>query len=422
MEEEQQQSFLSNLDWGIILIYLALVFFGWINIYSALYDPENPAILNFSQNYGKQLIWIGASLLVGFGILILDAWVFSTMAYGFYAAGIALLIITLIAGQEVAGSKSWLNIGGFGLQASEFAKFTTALALVKYLNRYEVSLTSFKHGSIAMLIFALPMGLILLQNDMGTALVYAGFLLVLLREGLPGIFLYIPISLAVLLLSVLLFSKVLVIIGIGLLALVVYWIIRRQKRALLMVAGGAAIAITLAFGVDYGFRNLLQPHQQERINVLLGKEIDQAGAGYNAQQSLIAIGAGGVTGKGFLNGTQTKYNFVPEQSTDFIFCTIGEEYGFIGSAAVVGLFALLLIRLVLSAEKQKAAFPRIYGYCVFAVIFVHFIINIGMTMGLLPIIGIPLPFLSYGGSSLLGFTILLAIYLKLDASQKRFYH
>ncbi len=422
MEEEQQQSFLSNLDWGIILIYLALVFFGWINIYSALYDPENPAILNFSQNYGKQLIWIGASLLVGFGILILDAWVFSTMAYGFYAAGIALLIITLIAGQEVAGSKSWLNIGGFGLQASEFAKFTTALALVKYLNRYEVSLTSFKHGSIAMLIFALPMGLILLQNDMGTALVYAGFLLVLLREGLPGIFLYIPISLAVLLLSVLLFSKVLVIIGIGLLALVVYWIIRRQKRALLMVTGGAAIAITLAFGVDYGFRNLLQPHQQERINVLLGKEIDQAGAGYNAQQSLIAIGAGGVTGKGFLNGTQTKYNFVPEQSTDFIFCTIGEEYGFIGSAAVVGLFALLLIRLVLSAEKQKAAFPRIYGYCVFAVIFVHFIINIGMTMGLLPIIGIPLPFLSYGGSSLLGFTILLAIYLKLDASQKRFYH
>jgi rod shape determining protein RodA len=189
-----------------------------------------------------------------------------------------------------------------------------------------------------------------------------------------------------------------------------------------MVTGGAAIAITLAFGVDYGFRNLLQPHQQERINVLLGKEIDQAGAGYNAQQSLIAIGAGGVTGKGFLNGTQTKYNFVPEQSTDFIFCTIGEEYGFIGSAAVVGLFALLLIRLVLSAEKQKAAFPRIYGYCVFAVIFVHFIINIGMTMGLLPIIGIPLPFLSYGGSSLLGFTILLAIYLKLDASQKRFYH
>lgn len=422
MEDKQQQSFLKNLDWGIIAIYLLLVVFGWLNIYSALYDPENPEILNLTKNYGKQAIWIGTALLVGFGILILDTSFFSTLAYGFYAAGIALLIITLIAGEEVAGSRSWLNIGGFGLQASEFAKFTTALGLVKYLNRYDVSMKNFKHGLVAMLIFLLPMGLILLQNDTGTALVYTSFLLVLIRKGLPGLFLFIPVSIGVLLLSVLLFSKIMVIIVIGALALLVYWVLRKQKRALLIVIGSSGVAISMVFAVDYGFNNLLQPHQQERINVLLGKEIDSKGAGYNIQQSLIAIGAGGFSGKGFLNGTQTKYNFVPEQSTDFIFCTVGEEYGFIGSAGLVVLYALLLIKIILSAEKQKATFPKLYGYCVFSILFIHFTINIGMTMGLLPIIGIPLPFLSYGGSALLGFTMLLAIYLKLDASQMRIYH
>ncbi len=422
MQEDQQQSLLKNLDWGIIAIYLVLVVFGWLNIYSALYDADNPELLNLSKNYGKQAIWIVAALLIGFGILILDTWIFSTMAYGFYVIGIGLLVITLIAGEEVAGSKSWLNIGGFGLQASEFAKFTTSLALVKYLSRYQVSMTNFKDGLIGMLIFLLPMGLILLQNDTGTALVYTSFLLVLLRQGLPGLFLYVPLSIGVLLLSVLLFPKIMVIIVVGVIALLIYWVLRKQKRALLIVLGAGGMAIALVYAVDYGFNNFLQSHQQERINVLLGKEIDRKGAGYNSQQSLIAIGAGGFSGKGFLNGTQTKYNFVPEQSTDFIFCTIGEEYGFIGSAGLVLLYALLLIKLVLSAEKQKATFPKLYGYCVFSILFIHFTINIGMTMGLLPIIGIPLPFLSYGGSALLGFTMLLAIYLKLNASQMRFYH
>ncbi len=422
MEETDDQSLFKNLDWGIIVSYLALVIFGWFSIYSAVYDPESPEILDLSRNYGKQLLWIGVSLTVGTGIIILDSGFFSSFSYALYGIGILLLVTTLFFGIEVAGAKSWLSVGGFALQSSEIAKFTTALALVKYLNRYEVQLTNPVHVAVAMSIFLLPMGLVLLQNDLGTAIIYASFILVLFRQGLPGPFIYGPISVGILFLSVLLFSRILVIIAIAVLGILLYWLMRRTTRALLVSLASVGVAIALVFAVDYTFNKVLQPHQQERINVLLGKEIDSRGAGYNSQQSLIAIGAGGLTGKGFLEGTQTKYNFVPEQSTDFIFCTIGEEYGFIGSSALVLLFSFLLIRLILSAEKQKAWFPRMYGYCVFSIIFVHFIINIGMTIGLLPIIGIPLPFVSYGGSALLGFTLLVAIYLKLDVSQRRFYN
>lgn len=422
MEETDDQSLFKNLDWGIIVSYLALVIFGWFSIYSAVYDPESPEILDLSRNYGKQLLWIGVSLTAGTGIIILDSGFFSSFSYALYGVGILLLVTTLFFGIEVAGAKSWLSVGGFALQSSEIAKFTTALALVKYLNRYEVQLTNPVHVAVAMSIFLLPMGLVLLQNDLGTAIIYASFILVLFRQGLPGPFIYGPISVGILFLSVLLFSRILVIIAIAVLGILLYWLMRRTTRALLVSLASVGVAIALVFAVDYTFNKVLQPHQQERINVLLGKEIDSRGAGYNSQQSLIAIGAGGLTGKGFLEGTQTKYNFVPEQSTDFIFCTIGEEYGFIGSSALVLLFSFLLIRLILSAEKQKAWFPRMYGYCVFSIIFVHFIINIGMTIGLLPIIGIPLPFVSYGGSALLGFTLLVAIYLKLDVSQRRFYN
>ena len=422
MEETDDQSLFKNLDWGIIVSYLALVIFGWFSIYSAVYDPESPEILDLSRNYGKQLLWIGVSLTVGTGIIILDSGFFSSFSYALYGVGILLLVTTLFFGIEVAGAKSWLSVGGFALQSSEIAKFTTALALVKYLNRNEVQLTNPVHVAVAMSIFLLPMGLVLLQNDLGTAIIYASFILVLFRQGLPGPFIYGPISVGILFLSVLLFSRILVIIAIAVLGILLYWLMRRTTRALLVSLASVGVAIALVFAVDYTFNKVLQPHQQERINVLLGKEIDSRGAGYNSQQSLIAIGAGGLTGKGFLEGTQTKYNFVPEQSTDFIFCTIGEEYGFIGSSALVLLFSFLLIRIILSAEKQKAWFPRMYGYCVFSIIFVHFIINIGMTIGLLPIIGIPLPFVSYGGSALLGFTLLVAIYLKLDVSQRRFYN
>ena len=380
MEETDDQSLFKNLDWGIIVSYLALVIFGWFSIYSAVYDPESPEILDLSRNYGKQLLWIGVSLTVGTGIIILDSGFFSSFSYALYGVGILLLVTTLFFGIEVAGAKSWLSVGGFALQSSEIAKFTTALALVKYLNRYEVQLTNPVHVAVAMSIFLLPMGLVLLQNDLGTAIIYASFILVLFRQGLPGPFIYGPISVGILFLSVLLFSRILVIIAIAVLGILLYWLMRRTTRALLVSLASVGVAIALVFAVDYTFNKVLQPHQQERINVLLGKEIDSRGAGYNSQQSLIAIGAGGLTGKGFLEGTQTKYNFVPEQSTDFIFCTIGEEYGFIGSSALVLLFSFLLIRLILSAEKQKAWFPRMYGYCVFSIIFVHFIINIGMTI------------------------------------------
>ena len=421
-ERDKEGNIFNNLDWVVILIYLALVLFGWINIYSAEYDPNNPGIFNFSENYGKQFIWICASVVLAIIILIVDARFYSAFAYGFYLIVLALLVATLLFGKEVAGARSWLEIGGFGLQASEFAKFATSLAVAKYLNRYEVRVTNVKHAAIALLLIAIPSVLILMQNDTGSALVYGAFVLVLFRQGLPGYFLYLPVGFGVLFLSVLLFEKILVIITLAGLAILVYWLIKSQKRALLITIAGLVVAVGFVFAVDYTFNNVLQPHQQQRINVLLGKEIDTKGAGYNVHQSLIAIGAGGLDGKGFLDGTQTKFNFVPEQSTDFIFCTIGEEYGFIGSTILIVLFTYLLIHLVFSAESQKARFPRIYAYGVISIILLHITINIGMTMGLLPVIGIPLPFISYGGSSLFGFTALLFIYLKLDASQKRFYH
>ena len=421
-EGEKTNSIIQNLDWVVILIYLALIFFGWINIYSAEFEPGNPGIFDFTENYGKQFIWICVSILLGIGILIVDARFYSAFAYGFYFIMLVLLVLTLLFGKEVAGARSWLEIGGFGLQASEFAKFATSLALAKFINRYEVRMTKFAHVVIAIVIFAIPAILVLLQNDTGSAMVYGVFVLVLFRQGLPAYFLYLPVAIGVLFLSTLLFNKVLVLIALVILAVLIYWLIQAQKRAALIVISGLIVASGVVYGVDYTFNNLLLPHQQERINVLLGKEVEVQGAGYNIHQSLIAIGSGGLYGKGFLQGTQTRFNFVPEQSTDFIFCTIGEEYGFVGSGITVFLFMWLIIKLILSAESQKARFPRIYGYGVASVLLFHFTINIGMTMGLFPVIGIPLPFISYGGSSLFGFTALLFIYLKLDASQKRFYH
>lgn len=421
-EGEKTNSIIQNLDWVVILIYLTLIFFGWINIYSAEFEPGNPGIFDFTENYGKQFIWICVSILLGIGILIVDARFYSAFAYGFYFIMLVLLVLTLLFGKEVAGARSWLEIGGFGLQASEFAKFATSLALAKFINRYEVRMTKFAHVVIGIIIFAIPAILVLLQNDTGSAMVYGVFVLVLFRQGLPAYFLYLPVAIGVLFLSTLLFNKVLVLIALVILAVLIYWLIQAQKRAALIVISGLIVASGVVYGVDYAFNNLLLPHQQERINVLLGKEVEVQGAGYNIHQSLIAIGSGGLYGKGFLQGTQTRFNFVPEQSTDFIFCTIGEEYGFVGSGITVFLFMWLIIKLILSAESQKARFPRIYGYGVASVLLFHFTINIGMTMGLFPVIGIPLPFISYGGSSLFGFTALLFIYLKLDASQKRFYH
>ncbi len=418
---EREGGFIANIDWQIILLYLGLLIFGWFNIYSAEYQGEATGVLNLSQNYGKQIIWIVASGILGVTILILNSRFFSTFAYLVYGIVLVLLILTLFAGKEVAGARSWLQIGGFGLQSSEFAKFATLLALTKYLNNYEVYVNRLKDAVWALVIILVPILLIILQNDVGTALIFPALIFVLFRQGLPGYFLYLPLIFGVLFLSVLLFNKFIVLgvlLGLG---SILTFVLKNQKSARWIAVLGTMVSIGFIFGVDYAFNHLLQPHQQERINVLLGKEVDIKGAGYNIHQSLIAIGSGGLNGKGFLEGTQTKFDFVPEQTTDFIFCTVGEEYGWIGSAALILVYTWLLLRIVLSAESQKARFARIYGYGVASILFLHFAINIGMTIGLFPVVGIPLPLFSYGGSSLLGFTFLIFIYLNLDASQRTYY-
>lgn len=399
------------------MLYLVLVLLGWISIYAAVYNDEHSSILDMTQSYGRQLMWIGTSVVLALIIIIIDAKFYSTFSYAIYIVMLGLLVAVLLFGKEIAGSKSWFQIGIFSLQPAEFAKFATSLALAKYLSGLNRDLTKWKTLLRAAVILAIPAGLIFLQNDTGSALVYTAFIFVLYREGMPGSILIIGLSVVVLFLLALLVDKLIVIVGLALLATLLILIIRRTMRNIAAIAGLLLLAAGFIYSVDYVFQNVLEPHQRTRINVLLGKESDVRGAGYNVHQSLIAIGSGGFKGKGFLQGTQTKFDFVPEQSTDFIYCTVGEEWGFIGSTLVVLLFLALLSRLIYLAERQRSAFSRIYGYGVASVIFFHFTVNIAMTLGLFPVIGIPLPFFSYGGSSLWSFTILLFIFLKLDANR-----
>ncbi len=406
-----------NIDWWSILLYIALVLLGWISIYAAIYDEAHSSILDMSQSYGKQLIWIGTSILLALIILITDAKFFSTFSFLIYLLTLGLLVGVLIFGKEIAGSRSWFQFGGFSLQPAEFAKFATSLALAKYLSGLNRDLTKIKFLLRVAMILTIPSALIFLQNDTGSALVYTAFIFVLYREGMPGSILIIGLSTVLLFLLALLVDKLVVIVGLALLATILILLIRKSMKNIAMVVGLFIVTSGFIYSVDHVFQHVLEPHQRTRINVLLGKESDIRGAGYNVNQSLIAIGSGGFSGKGFLQGTQTKYNFVPEQSTDFIYCTVGEEWGFIGSALVVVLFVVLLSRLIYLAERQRSPFSRIYGYGVASVIFFHFAVNVAMTLGLFPVIGIPLPFFSYGGSSLWGFTILLFIFLKLDANR-----
>lgn len=406
-----------NIDWWTILLYLGLVFLGWISIYAAIYDEQHSSILDMSQSYGKQLIWIGTSVLLALIIMITEAKFFSTFSFVIYIITLLLLVGVLFFGKEIAGSKSWFQLGGFSLQPAEFAKFATSLALANYLSGMNRNLMKFKTLLKAFLILALPASLIFLQNDTGSALVYSAFIFVLYREGMPGSILIIGLTTIMLFLLTLLVDKLAVIVGLALLATLLILLIRKSFKNIAVVVGLFLVTSGFVYSVDYVFQQMLEPHQRTRINVLLGKESDIRGAGYNVHQSLIAIGSGGFSGKGFLEGTQTKFNFVPEQSTDFIYCTVGEEWGFIGSSLVVLLFLVLLARLIFLAERQRSAFSRIYGYGVASVIFFHFAVNIAMTLGLFPVIGIPLPFFSYGGSSLWGFTILLFIFIKLDANR-----
>ncbi len=417
MAPEKNKSIFRNVDKTLVLLYLALVFIGWINIYAAVHNTDHSSIFDLSQNYGKQLLWIGTSLIIVVMILLTDTRFFNVFAYGIYGIVIVVLIGVLFFGKEIYGSKSWFQIGGFALQPAEFGKFATNLAIAKYLSSIDFDKKKKLSKFIPLVIIGIPAILILLQNDTGSALVYASFGLVFYREGMPAYILAIIAGLAVLTIMALLINQFVLMGCLFALAVLIFYFYRKQRKVwgfiiALFIASSAYIST-----VDYAFDHFLEPHQQTRINVLLGKKIDIKKDGYNVNQSKIAIGSGKLLGKGFLKGTQTKFNFVPKQSTDFIFCTIGEEWGFLGALVLISLYISLFVRIVMIAERQRTDFARIYGYGVASILFFHFAINIGMTIGLIPVIGIPLPFLSYGGSSLWAFTILLFIFIKQDSTR-----
>ncbi len=413
----EKKTIFTNIDYPIIITYFLLVGMGLLSIYAAVYNPEHSQIFDLSQRYGKQLLWIGTSFALITAILVIDMRFFIHFSYIIYGGTLALLLVVLGIGDVVAGSKSWLQFGGFAIQPSEFAKFATALALSKFLSGSTVDIQHFKDLAKAIVIIAIPSGLIFLQNDTGSALVYGAFALVLFRQGFSGNVLILAGLMILFFVLTLLVGKWYILVGLVAIVIILY-LISNNTRLLKPLGIFLVLATIYIFSVDYVFEHILQAHQKTRIEVLLGMKEDFRGAGYNVHQSLIAIGSGGFSGKGFLQGTQTKFNFVPEQSTDFIFCTVGEEWGFLGTAAVIGLFVFLLIRIIIVAERQRSSFTRIYGYGVAAIILFHFSINIAMTLGLAPVIGIPLPFFSYGGSSLWSFTILLFIFIKLDSHRK----
>ncbi|WP_371328257.1 rod shape-determining protein RodA [Pedobacter sp. ok626] len=420
MNQQSSNRFFFNVDWITILIYVALCGIGFVNIYASIYNPEESTVFNFSTNYGKQLIFIITGLILGLSILLLDAKFFSIFSPIIYGITMLLLIVVLVVGRNVGGNQAWIPIGSFRLQPSELAKFGTALLLARYISSFNPKLNTLKPVLIAALIIVIPMCLIMLQPDAGSMLVFLSFMFPLYREGLPGYLLVIFWGMVLLfILNLFLAPWVLIssILAIG--GLFIYFNKKKQQR-MIMIGVITFAAIGYLFIAKVIFENVLQPHQRTRIELILGLKTDPKGAGYNVNQSKIAIGSGQLTGRGFLEGTQTKYGYVPEQSTDFIFSTIGEEWGFTGCFVVIALYLFLLLRVINLAERQRSSFSRVYGYCVACIIFFHVFINIGMTIGIIPVIGIPLPFISYGGSSLWSFTVLLFIFLKLDSNRMGF--
>lgn len=418
---DNRNRIIGRLDWITVLIYLTLVFIGWLSIFSAKYNELHPSIFDFSMEYGKQLMWIGIALFFGFIILLIDAKFFNAFSLWIYLFFLASLVVVLTYGKATKGATSWIEFGPVKFQPSEFAKMATALALAGYLGRLDVDLRKRKDQIVSFTLILIPMALVLLQNDTGSALVFISFILVLYREGLPyaGWLMAAGLAAAILFVFTLLWTEkvMYIILGILLFLSVLFLLLNRKRDAIIPLIIVFAIGFGFVFSVNYAFNKVLQDHQRSRIEVLLGMKDDPKGDGYNVHQSKIAIGSGGFAGKGFLQGTQTKYDFVPEQHTDFIFCTIGEEGGFLGTATVLVLYIALLLRIINLAERQRSTFSRVYGYSIAGILFVHVAINIGMTIGLMPVIGIPLPFLSYGGSSLLAFTIMLAIFVKQDANR-----
>jgi len=425
MRSEDKINLTNNVDWITIGFYVLFVFLGWLNIYAVVYDPEAVSnIFDFSINSGKQLMWIGGAFIIIVAILVIDYKFYSTFSYVFYIAAMLILLLTIFAGTEVNGSKSWLNLGFVRVQPAEFAKFATALALARLLGSLNANIEHFETLAKVAIILIIPCALILLQNETGGMLVFSAFILVLYREGLPGTLLLIGVFVTLLFVLTLAIGVKPIIIGLSILfsIIIFYFIINRLRMTrkqltnrILVILVIFALSSGFVFGVHKIFFEILQEHQRNRIMVLFDTELDTKGKGYHLHQSKIAIGSGDFFGKGFLEGTQTKFDFVPEQSTDFIFCTIGEEHGWFGSTILIALYVLFMMRLVFLAERQKDRYSRIYGYSVVSIILFHFMVNIGMTIGLFPVIGIPLPFFSYGGSSLWSFTILLFVFLKLDS-------
>jgi rod shape determining protein RodA len=470
-----------SVDWFTILLYVILVTMGWISICGASYDFDNPDFFGLQGRPAMQLIWIGTSVVLIFLIMMLDKNFFETFAYPIYGLIIILLILTVFIAPDIKGSRSWLVITSFiRLQPAEFAKFATALALARFMNTYEFNLLTIRGFIVSVGIVLAPALCIILQHETGSALIFLAFTLVLYREGMSGYVLLTSIcaaiffvlelkyesfiwnntpvseliicSLILAIICVMLrfvlnerklsmyfflitvcsgiagyilslfnpFNMIWVLIGliVGFSVFLVLYSFRQILWKYILLAFFAFVSTGFMFSVDYVFDKVLKPHQQQRIKVSLGIENDPAGTGYNVNQSKIAIGSGGFSGKGFLNGTQTKLKYVPEQDTDFIFCTVGEEFGFIGSFFVIFVYGMFILRLILLAERQSSVFGRVYGYGVAAIFFFHAFVNIGMVCGLTPVIGIPLPFFSYGGSALWGFTILLFIFLRIDAARK----
>ncbi len=417
-DTREQRTIFQYVDWPILITVIGLMLIGWVSIYAAVYNQEHKSILDLSQSYGKQLLWISGAFLILVVVLGTDYRIFEPVSYFFYALTLLLLALVLIFGKEVNGAKAWFEIGGFRLQPAEFAKVATCLSIANYIGNSGLRFDKLLHTIVPVLMIAAPLFFIMLQPDTGSALVYFSFIFIMYREGLSINYLLLIAFSAIMAVLALLFDKVVLISFLSGIGIVYVLFARFKMRAFLNYLPMLVIGLFLVIAIDFIFHQVMEPHQQDRINVLLGKETDIKGIGYNVHQSKIAIGSGGFHGKGFLEGTQTKLNFVPEQSTDFIFCTIGEEWGFIGSMVMLSLYSFLIVRIITLAERQKWRFARIYGYGVASILFFHVFINIGMTIGLLPVIGIPLPFISYGGSSMFAFTLLIAIFLRLDNTRK----
>jgi rod shape determining protein RodA len=409
-KKEEQLS--AHIDWVIVMLYLALILFGWVTIYSAVYQEENQNIFSSLTNSGKQFQWMIVSCIIGFILLIVDSKFFSTFAYVIYTIMCIALVGVIFLGVEVKGQRNWIRFGGFQMQPSELAKVAACLAVAKYLGTLNVDIRKWKDKWRTFALAGLPMLIILVQGDAGSAIVFVALVLAFFREGLEPYFLIVGTSVAVISVLALLIPNYVfigILFGVALLFVYMFW---RNKSTVKIILGLWVIASAYVFTVDYTFSKL-KSHQKDRINVLLGK----GGNDWNIRQSIIAIGSGGPIGKGSLQGTQTKLKFVPEQSTDFIFSSIGEEFGFVGCTILIGVFLALFYRILFLAERQRSKFSRVYGYCVASILFFHFLINVGMAIGVAPVIGIPLPFISYGGSSLLSFTVLLFLFIRMDSQR-----